>query len=144
MKCLLLYPYPMEPDGVSLQGHYLALGLRNLGVDVIECHYKESIQKEFYLKYLKPDFVIGIGFWGNVPEILLEPQMHGLTVIPWFNADGWVANYREEFEKLKLMFTTSAWVRGIYERGNKFLVVAHIEKILGGVIGDSRENKMAS
>lgn len=106
----------MEPDGVSLQGHYLALGLRNLGVDVIECHYKESIQKEFYLKYLKPDFVIGIGFWGNVPEILLEPQMHGLTVIPWFNADGWVANYREEFEKLKLMFTTSAWVRGIYER----------------------------
>ena len=116
MKCLLLYPYPVESDGVSLQGHYLALGLKNLGVDVVQCHYKESIQKEFYLKYLKPDFVIGIGFWGNVPDILVEPQMHGLTVIPWFNADGWVANYREEFEKLKLMFTTSAWVRSIYER----------------------------
>jgi starch synthase len=116
MRCLLLYPYPMEPDGVSLQGHYLYLGLKNLGVDVIQCHYKESIQKDFYLKYLKPDFVIGIGFWGNVPDILLEPQRHGLTVIPWFNADGWVANYREEFEKLKLMFTTSAWVKSVYER----------------------------
>ncbi len=116
MRCLLLYPYPVEPDGVSLQGYYLALGLKNLGVEVIECHYKESIQKEFYLKYLKPDFVIGIGFWGNVPDILLDPQRYGLTVIPWFNADGWVANYKEEFEKLKLMFTTSAWVRSIYER----------------------------
>ena len=116
MRCLLLYPYPVEPDGVSLQGHYLALGLRNLGVEVVECHYKESIQKEFYLKYLKPDFVIGIGFWGNVPDILLDPQQYGLTVVPWFNADGWVANYRDEFEKLKLMFTTSAWVRSIYER----------------------------
>jgi len=116
MKCLLLYPYPVESDGVSLQGHYLACGLRNLGVEVIECHYKESIQKEFYLKYLKPDFVIGIGFWGNVPEIVQDTQRYGHLVIPWFNADGWVANYREEFEKLKLMFTTSDWVKSIYER----------------------------
>jgi glycosyltransferase involved in cell wall biosynthesis len=116
MRCLLLYPYPVEPDGVSLQGHYLYLGLKNLGVDVIQCHYKESIQKDFYLKHLKPDFIIGIGFWGNIPEILLEPQRSGLTVIPWFNADGWVANYKEEFKKLKLMFTTSEWVRSIYER----------------------------
>ncbi len=116
MRCLLLYPYPVESDGVSLQGHYLARGLRNLGVEVFECHYKESIQKEFYLKYLKPDFVIGIGFWGNVPEIVQDTQHYGHIVIPWFNADGWVANYREEFEKLRLMFTTSAWVRSIYER----------------------------
>jgi alpha-maltose-1-phosphate synthase len=116
MKCLLLYPYPVEPDGVSLQGYYLYLGLKNLGIEVVQCHYKDSIQKDFYLKYLKPDFVIGIGFWGNVPEILLDPQKAGLTVIPWFNADGWVANYREEFDKLKLMFTTSEWVRSIYER----------------------------
>ena len=36
MRCLLLYPYPVESDGVSLQGHYLARGLRNLGVEVIE------------------------------------------------------------------------------------------------------------
>jgi glycosyltransferase involved in cell wall biosynthesis len=130
MRCLLLYPYPVEPDGVSLQGYYLALGLRNLGVEVIECHYKESIQKDFYLKYLKPDFVIGIGFWGNVPDILLDPQRYGLEVIPWFNADGWVANYKEEFEKLKLMFTTSAWVKSIYERDD-----VNVSKIIPMHIG---------
>lgn len=116
MKCLLLYPYPVESDGVSLQGHYLSLGLQKLGIDVTPCHYKDGIQKEYYLKHLKPDFVIGIGFWGNVPDILMEPQQYGLKVIPWFNADGWVANYREQFEKLELMFTTSAWVKSIYER----------------------------
>lgn len=126
----MLYPYPVEPDGVSLQGYYLALGLRNLGVEVIECHYKESIQKDFYLKYLKPDFVIGIGFWGNVPDILLDPQRYGLEVIPWFNADGWVANYKEEFEKLKLMFTTSAWVKSIYERDD-----VNVSKIIPMHIG---------
>ena len=35
-------------------------------------------------------------------------------------------------------------VRGVYEWEDKFLVVAHMEKILCGVISDSRENKMAS
>jgi len=116
MKCLLLYPYPVELDGQSLQGHYLYLGLKHQGVDVTQCHFKESIQKDYYLKYLKPDFVIGIGFWGNVPEIVVEPQKYGLVTIPWFNADGWVANYKEEFNNLKLMFTTSEWVRSIYQR----------------------------
>ncbi len=116
MRCLLLYPYPVEPDGVSLQGHYLAKGLENLGVEIIHCHYQDSIQKEYYIKYSKPDFIIGIGFWGNVPEILIEPQKQGLNVVPWFNADGWVANYKEEFKKLKLMFTTSDWVKSVYER----------------------------
>jgi len=116
MKCLLLYPYPVEPDGQSLQGYYLYLGLKHHGVDVFQCHFRESLEKSYYLKNLNPDFVIGIGFWGNVPEIIREPQKFGLTTIPWFNADGWVANYREEFNKLKLMFTTSEWVRSVYER----------------------------
>lgn len=35
-------------------------------------------------------------------------------------------------------------VRGVYEWENKFLVVAHMEVILGGVIIGSRENAMAS
>jgi starch synthase len=116
MKCLLLYAYPVEADGASLQGHYLYLGLKNLGVDVVQCHYKDSLQKDFYLKHLNPDFVLGIGFWGNVPEIVFDTQKNGLVVIPWFNADGWVANYKEQFDKLKLMFTTSEWVRSIYKR----------------------------
>ncbi len=116
MKILLLFPYPVEPDGVSLQGYYLYKGLLDAGAQVIPCHFSDSLQKEFYLRYFKPDICIGVGFWGNVPEILREPLKWGVETIPWFNADGWVANYQKEFNQLKLMFTTSEWVRGIYKR----------------------------
>jgi len=116
MKCLVLFPYPTEADGQSLQGELLYRGLLNAGVEAIPCHFKDSVQKEFYLRNLNLDFVIGIGFWGNVPEVVQEPLKFGVNVVPWFNADGWVANYKEEFKRLKLMFTTSAWVRSIYER----------------------------
>jgi alpha-maltose-1-phosphate synthase len=116
MRCIVFFPYPTEADGVSLQGELLYRGLLKLGVEAIPCHYKESIQKEFYLRQLKPDFAIGIGFWGNVPEIVQEPLKFGTRIIPWFNADGWVANYKTEFDRLELMFTTSKWVRDIYER----------------------------
>jgi alpha-maltose-1-phosphate synthase len=118
MKILVLYPYPPENDGVSLQGHLLYRGLLEAGVNVIPCDFRDSIQKEFYLRHFKPDVCIGIGFWGNVPEIIREPLKWGITAVPWFNADGWVANYHEEFKKLKLMFTTSEWVKSIYERDN--------------------------
>ena len=116
MRCLVLFPYPTESDGVSLQGDLLYKGLLKAGVEAIPCHYRESIQKEFYLRNLNLDFAIGIGFWGNVPEIVQEPLKFWVKIIPWFNADGWVANYKEEFNKLNLMFTTSEWVRSIYER----------------------------
>src|SRR3989344_6630321 len=116
MKILVLYPYPVEFDGVSLQGEYLLKGLLNAGVEAIPCNFRDSIQKEFYLRHFKPDIAIGIGFWGNVPEIIREPLKWGVTPVPWFNADGWVANYKNEFDQLKLMFTTSSWVRDIYKR----------------------------
>jgi len=116
MKCLVLHAYPPEPDGQSLQGYYLYLGLLKAGAKAIPCHFKESTQKEFYLKYLKPDVSFGVGFWGNVPEIIREPKKYGVIPVPWFNADGWIANYKEDFEALELMFTTSAWVKSVYER----------------------------
>ena len=116
MKILVLYPYPVEADGVSLQGHLLYKGLLDAGVNAIPCHFRNSLQKEFYLRKFKPDVVIGVGFWGNVPEIIREPLKWGTTPVPWFNADGWVANYQTEFNQLKLMFTTSEWVRSIYKR----------------------------
>ncbi|VVB77669.1 Trehalose synthase [uncultured archaeon] len=116
MKVLLMFPYPVESDGQSLQGYYLMKGLKHHGVEVVPCHFNNSMQKEYYLRHFKPDVAIGIGFWGNVPEILQEPMKFGVTTVPWFNADGWVANYQTEFNRLKLMFTTSEWVRSIYER----------------------------
>ncbi len=116
MKCLVLFPYPVESDGQSLQGYYLLQGLKYHGVDAVPCHFNNSIQKEFLLRHFNPDVAIGIGFWGNVPEIIQEPLKFGVIPVPWFNADGWVANYKNEFNRLKLMFTTSKWVKSVYER----------------------------
>lgn len=116
MKCLILYAYPIEPDGQSLQGDLLRRGILNYDHEAIPCHFKDSLQKQFYLKHIKPDVSFGIGFWGNVPEIVQEPQKYGINSVPWFNSDGWVANYQDEFNKLDLMFTTSQWVKDIYKR----------------------------
>ncbi|MFC1769275.1 glycosyltransferase family 4 protein [Nanoarchaeota archaeon] len=116
MRCLVLYAYPPEPDGLSMQGDFLFKGIINTGNQAWPCHFREGVQKDFYLKHVKPDVAYGIGFWGNVPEVVKEPLDHGVTPVPWFNADGWVANYQEEFDKLELMFTTSEWVRQIYKR----------------------------
>ena len=129
MNCIVLYAYPPEPDGQSLQGDLLCKGILNSGDEAVPCHFRESAQKTFYLKYLKPDVSFGVGFWGNVPEIIREPLRYGVKPVPWFNADGWVANYQEEFDNLDLMFTTSEWVRQIYKRdGNNVskIVPMHI------------------
>jgi len=116
MKCLVFYAYPPEPDGTSLQGDLLYRGLLDAGNEATPCHFRDSIQKRFYLKTLKPDVALGVGFWGNVPDVVKDPLKAGIKTVPWFNADGWVANYHEEFEKLELMFTTSEWVRQTYKR----------------------------
>lgn len=130
MRCLVFYAYPPEPDGQSLQGDLLYRGLLKQECEAIPCHFKSSLQKEFYMQHLKPDVAFGIGFWGNVPEIIREPQKHGIKAVPWFNADGWIANYQKEFNKLDLMFTTSEWVRQIYKRDD-----VDIDKIIPMHIG---------
>jgi len=116
MKALILFPYPVESDGVSIQGNNLYKGLIHNGINALPCHHQESVQKEFYLRHFKPDIAIGIGWWGNVPDVVRTPLQYGITPIPWFNADGWVANYKNEFDQLKLMFTTSEWVKNTYKR----------------------------
>jgi len=116
MKSLILYAYPPESDGQSLQGDFLRKGIIEAGEEAIPCHFKKSYQKEYYLKHLKPDVAFSIGFWGNVPDVITEPLKHGITPVPWFNADGWIANYQKEFNDLDLMFTTSDWVKSLYKR----------------------------
>lgn len=116
MRCLVLYAYPPEPDGQSLQGEMLYKGILANKGEAIPCHFKDTPKKEFYFKNFKPDVAFGIGFWGNVPDVIREPLKHGIRPVPWFNSDGWVANYQEEFNNLELMFTTSEWVRQVYKR----------------------------
>jgi alpha-maltose-1-phosphate synthase len=129
MKSLVLYAHPPESDGQSLQGHLLYKGILNAGNIAVPCHFRDSTEKEFYLKYGKLDVSFGIGFWGNVPDIVKAPLKYNVTPVPWFNADGWVANYHEDFNKLNLMFTTSEWVRQVYKRDGvdvKNIVPMHI------------------
>lgn len=116
MKCIVLYAHPVEADGTSLQGEFLYKGLVHAGNEATPCHHSDSMQRRFYLKHTKPDAAFGVGFWGNVPDVVRAPQKYGIKAVPWFNADGWVANYHEEFDKLDLMFTTSEWVRQTYKR----------------------------
>ncbi|MBD3248568.1 glycosyltransferase [Candidatus Woesearchaeota archaeon] len=116
MRCAVFYAYPTEPDGTSLQGDHLFKGLKLAGEKAFPCHYRESIQKKFYLRHMNIDVSFGVGFWGNVEEVVRHPQKYGVPAVPWFNADGWVANYQEEFDKLELMFTTSEWVKQTYKR----------------------------
>ncbi len=129
MRCLVFYAYPPESDGQSIQGDSLYKGLLKAGVDTTPCNFEDGIQKEFYLRHLKPDVAFSVGFWGNVPDVILEPLKWGVKPVPWFNADGWVANYHKEFNKLDLMFTTSEWVKSIYKRDGvdvSKIVPAHI------------------
>jgi alpha-maltose-1-phosphate synthase len=115
-KVLVLYPYPVEPDGVSLQGHYMAKGLRELGIEVEECDRENDERKEDLYENFKPNVVLGVGFWGDTPSLVKHPLKFGMRPIPWFNANGWVANYHNVLEKLDLMVATSNWVKSTYIR----------------------------
>jgi alpha-maltose-1-phosphate synthase len=116
MKILILYPFPLEPDGLSLQGHYLAKGLKELGVEVLSCDRRDRRGKTEAYKNFKPDFCIGIGYWGDIPHLVHHPQKFDINVIPWFNANGWVANYHNTLNSLPLVIATSNWVKSTYMR----------------------------
>ena len=116
MKVLLLYPYPLQNDGLSIQGHYLAKGLKELGVEVLSLDRNDNENKVKAYKDFKPDAVIGIGCWGNTPELIEHPLKYGMKPVPWLNANGWVANYQDVLENLDLVLVTSEWVKSTYIR----------------------------
>jgi len=129
MKSVILYAYPPEPDGLSLQGDMLFRGMKENGEDVMPCHLSSEFQKEWLYKYFKPDVAIGIGFWSYVPDIVRHPKKFDVIPVPWLVADGWVANYHEDLEKLPLVLVTSEWVKKTYERdgvNTKNFEVVHI------------------
>ena len=116
MKYLVLYAYPVELDGQSLQGSYLARGIQENGGEVMSCDPENNLQKEWIYKTFKPEVVIGIGFWSDTPRSVHDPMEHGLKAVPWFNADGWVANYHDTLNSLPLIIATSNWVKSTYIR----------------------------
>ena len=116
MKVLVLTEYPPSAGGLSTQGQMFYRGLREIGVDVHPVHLESPLEKEWYYRWFQPDVVLGIGFWGHVPPLVLHPQQFGITAIPWLVADGFIAKYQDVLNSLPLILVTSNWVKEIYIR----------------------------
>ena len=116
MKVLVQYDYPPSPGGLATQGDLLYRGLKEMGVDAHAANFEGAQEKEWYYRWFAPDIVVGVGYWGHCPHLVLHPQRYGVTPVPWLVADGYVANYREILEELPLILATSHWVKKVYMR----------------------------
>lgn len=116
MKVLVLTEYPPSAAGLAMQGELFCRGLREIGVDVYPVHFESPQEKEWYYRWFQPDVVVGIGFWGHIPHLVLHPQQFGMKVVPWLVADGYVAAHHELLNALPLVLVTSNWVKETYIR----------------------------
>jgi alpha-maltose-1-phosphate synthase len=116
MKVLLLYEYPPPPAGLATQGHLLYQGLLEIGVDAHAVNLSSPEEKAWYYRWFKPDVILGVGYWGHTPDLVLHPLHHGQVPVPWLVADGYVANYRDVLNSLPLILVTSNWVKDVYIR----------------------------
>ena len=116
MKVLVLSEYPPSEGGLSTQGKLLCRGLCEIGVDSYQVHFETPQEKEWYYRWFQPDVVVGVGFWGHVPHLVLHPQQFGMTAVPWLVADGYIAAHQEVLNALPLILVTSNWVKETYIR----------------------------
>jgi glycosyltransferase involved in cell wall biosynthesis len=77
---------------------------------------KSDLEKEWYYRWFKPDVVVGVGFWGHIPDLVLHPQQFGMKAVPWLVADGYIAEHRDVLNALPLILVTSNWVKEVYVR----------------------------
>ena len=150
MKILVLYHYPPAPGGLATQADLLYKGLLEIGVDARPAHLQSDLEKEWYYHWFKPDAVVGVGFWGDVPDLVLHPQRFGLRAVPWILADGYVANYRDVLDALPLILVPSDWVRETFVRDGirgdhdppGAPLFDEVDAVAGGPLGDHLLGKL--
>jgi len=135
MKVLVLYEYPPPPGGLATQGDMLYRGLKEIGVDAYPVNPGCGQEKEWYYRWFKPDVVVGVGYWGHTPDLVLHPQQYGVRPVPWLVADGYVANYEKILNALPLILVPSRWVKSVYIRDG--LSGENIEVLPEGVDTDA-------
>jgi starch synthase len=116
VKVLVLTEYPPSAAGLATQGKLLCRGLSEIGADVHPVHFESPQEKEWYYRWFQPDVVVGIGFWGHIPHLVLHPQQFGMKCVPWLLADGFVAAHHDVLNALPLILVTSHWVKETYIR----------------------------
>jgi len=116
MKILVLYNHPPSPGGLATQGDLLYKGLLEIGVEAHAANLRSDLEKEWYYRWFQPDAVVGVGFWGDVPDIVVHPRRFGMRAVPWILADGYIANYRELLDAMPLILVPSDWVRETFVR----------------------------
>jgi glycosyltransferase involved in cell wall biosynthesis len=112
----VLFDYPPPPGGLAMQGDVLCRGLREIGVEVHPVHLESPMEKEWYYRWFQPNVVVGVGYWGHVPDLVLHPQKFGMVAVPWLVADGFIAEHRDVLNALPLILVTSNWVKEVYIR----------------------------
>lgn len=145
MKLLLLYKQILEnekpslnqntnqsiaekrPSSLGVQGELLRRGLEKIGVEVEAVDLRDQVEQEKAYRQFKPDCVVGVGYWGDVPNFVTHPRQFGLKVVPWLVVDHAVLNYQSELNQLPLILAASNWVKGLLIRdgveGDKIEVV---------------------
>jgi len=122
MRLLLLFktspesPTYKTPSSFCVQGEVLARGLAKLGVTYKVVDRRNEEEKAAAYKAFNPDFVVGIGYWGDVPEIVLHPRQYNQKCVPWLVPDGAVLDYQEDLNNLELILATSNWTKEVLVR----------------------------
>ena len=83
------------PEGLRPREICCTRDCLNWGLMQRAVHFDSAQEKEWYYKWFEPDVVVGVGYWGHTPQLVLHPQRYGIQAVPWLVADGYIANYQE-------------------------------------------------